>query len=88
MARAIHARRTSGEERRFRVWSTITNSYLTPELTESELRAWEREDAVREAIQRYERTINDRVRRAREIGTSSDLGDTRDLDAEWDEEQQ
>lgn len=88
MARAIHARRTSGEERRFRVWSTVTDSYLTPELTEAELREWEREDAVREAIARYERTIDDHIRRAREQGTSSDLGDTRDLDAAWDKEQQ
>jgi hypothetical protein len=81
----IHARATSAGLR-FRLWSTITDSYLTPELTESEVRDKLREMAINEAIEQHNRTINDRINRTIEKGTSSQMGDIRNIQGPWEEE--
>ena len=72
MGQEIHARRRGGEFR-YRVWSTITDSYLTEECTEAEV-------ALRLVVDHRVREIYDgdaateilmRLERARSRGTSS-----------------
>jgi len=86
MAHEIHARKNEEGELRFRVWSTITDSYVTDEGTEAELREFTLKDAVCKAIEQHLHEIDDRIQRTIKNGTSSRLGDTRDLTAPWDEE--
>lgn len=84
MGLLIHARKTA-KNTRYRIWSTITDSYCTKELTEKQLRAWTRREAVEQAIQAYEREFPDRLERANHYGTSSRM-DRRDIESGWDEE--
>lgn len=86
MAQEIHARKTEEGEVRFRVWSTNADGYLTEELTEAELREWTLKVAVCDAIAENLREIDGRIQRTITNGTSSRIGDTRDLSAPWDKE--
>jgi len=79
----IHARLTS-DGVRFRLWSTITDAYYTDEMTEAEVREYLLEEAVRRAIEEHNRTIDKRIQRTRENGTSSMIGHTRDISGAWD----
>jgi hypothetical protein len=83
MGHFIHSRKV-GEERRFRIWSSNSDSYISNEMTEAELREQELKDAVCLAIEQYFREIDGRINRAIEYGTSSLMGDTRDVDGPWD----
>ncbi|MEK9158721.1 MAG: hypothetical protein AAB673_01860 [Patescibacteria group bacterium] len=85
MAHMIHARKT-GDNIRFRVWSTSSDSYITMEMTETELREWTLKVAVCDAIQQYLDEIDGRVQRTIQNGTSSLMGDARDLNDPWDKE--
>lgn len=85
MARVIHARRV-GTETRFRLWSTITDSYVSEELNEEGLRAWLLQEATCEAIRDCLREMPNRIKRASESGTSSMMDDARDVNGPWDPE--
>jgi hypothetical protein len=86
MGKVIHARKTEKDELQFRVWSTNTDSYITEEMTEAELREWTLKKAVCDAIEQHLREIDSRIQRTTENGTSSRIGDTRVITAPWDEE--
>jgi hypothetical protein len=83
MAHFIHTRNTP-EGIRFRLWTDSSDEYYTEELTEAELREYLLKEAVCAAIEEHLRTIDDRVERASEHGTSSLMGDTRDIIGPWD----
>lgn len=85
MSHVIHARRIK-KKMLFRIWSTVSDSYLTEEMTEKELREYILADDVNKAIELYFREIDDRVQRVREKGTSSRIKHTHDLTAPWDKE--
>jgi len=85
MSHVIHARKIK-KRILFRIWSTVSDSYLTEEMTEKELREYTLVDAVKKAIELYLREIDDRVQRACETGTSSRIKHTHDLTAPWDKE--
>jgi len=84
MAQMIHARKTENGEFRFRLWSTVTDSYISEEMTETEVREWTLKEAVCAVIEQHCHDIDNRIQRTREKGTSSLMGDTRDLNAPWD----
>ncbi len=71
MAHSIHARYTDHDGVKFRVWSTITDSYLTKELSESELRAWFIAEAVTKVTEQQNKIISARIQRALQRGTSA-----------------
>lgn len=83
MSTMIHARNTP-EGMRFRIWSTVTDSYFTKELTEAEVERWTRDEAIREAETQHKREFSDRIARTKQNGTSSRMGDTRKLSGPWD----
>jgi hypothetical protein len=80
----IHAQKTDGEIL-FRLWSTETDSYVTKEITENELRRELLIRALIEAVNTYFLGIDERIQRTSKKGTSSQE-DTRDLNSPWDEE--
>jgi len=88
MAQEIHARKTEENEVRFRVWSTIADGYLTEEMTEAEVREWTLKSAVCNAIEQHLRDVDSCIQRTITNGTSSRIGDTRNLNAPWDEERE
>lgn len=79
MAHQIHRR---GDK--YRLWSTVTDGYLTPPLTKTEIRR----RIISWSMQDYERNLNQEVdvqlARASKQGTSSRLG-TRDT-TKWETE--
>lgn len=78
MANEIHAIKR-GEEFRFRLWSTNSDSYVSDEMSESEMREHLLKIAVCEAISEHNERINGRIERAVTKGTSSRIGRARDL---------
>lgn len=74
----IHRRNTE-DGPRYRLWSTSVDAYITEELTRDEAFDFLLTDYVEKAT----RDIRQRLERADERGTSSLLGDTRDMDAPW-----
>ena len=85
MARLIHARNTENGLR-FKIWSTGSDSYITEEMTEKEVREWTLKEAVCQAIEQHSLEIDDRIERTSKNGTSLRLGDVYDLNAPWDED--
>jgi hypothetical protein len=89
MPESIHARRRAGEWR-YRVWGSITDSYLTPELTEPELLEHLRDRCsvrdLRSGLFQVE--TPPRLERARAYGSSAySAGVTPDdVDGPWEEE--
>jgi len=86
MGYVIHARKAEGGEIRFRIWSTSTDTYVSEELTEAEVRLWTLQDEVLRAIEEHQREIGKRIGRALVKGTSSLHTDTRNLDGPWNKE--
>lgn len=78
MANEIHAVKR-GEEFMFRLWSTETDSYISDEMNESEMREHLLKVAVCEAISEFNWNINGRIERATTKGTSSRIKRSRDL---------
>ncbi len=78
----IHARNKK-KGLRFRIWSTVTDSYLTEDLTEDELRRYTLESAVCNAIEVYLREIEERIRRAKTYGSSSRMTSKDVCDTPW-----
>ncbi|MDP1718802.1 MAG: hypothetical protein Q8L24_00020 [bacterium] len=83
MSAEIHAKMTE-DGLKYRVWSTVTGSYFTRELTEAEVEEWTRAEAVREAVTQHMREFPDRIARTKKNGTSSMMGDTRSINGPWD----
>lgn len=81
----IHARKTA-KNVRYRIWSTFTDSYCTEEMTEKQLRAWTRRDAIERALREYEREFPDRLERATTYGTSTRMGLDRAIESDWNKE--
>lgn len=79
MANEIHAIKR-GEEFRFRLWSTITDSYTSGEMSESEARDYLLKKAVCAAIDEHNREVGGRIERAVTRGTSSRIGGERTLE--------
>ena len=80
----VHARKTKENELKFRVWSA--DSYVSKEMTEWELREWLLKDAVCDAIEDHNRSVDARIERTIKNGTSSQMGDKRKLSGPWDKE--
>ena len=55
----------------FRVWSTITKTYVTGDLTEAQLKKWWLRKIVRDAIFLWGTRIDAHIERARKNGTSA-----------------
>ncbi len=85
MGQIIHARKTA-KNTRYRVWSTISDSYLTKELTEKQLRNWTLAEALGQARREHEREFPERLERANATGTSSRMGSDRAIVSDWDKE--
>lgn len=85
MAHIIHARKID-QVVMYRVWSTIVDSYITKPLTESELRGYLLRETVRHALEEFDRITDERIKRANEHGTSSEIEEGRYLDSPWEEE--
>jgi hypothetical protein len=73
MGHVIHRRGT-----RYRLWSTYTDTYITPSMTRGQMTRY----IVREATREFEATIGrdteERMERAAKTGTSSRMGGTHD----------
>ena len=70
MGQVIHARERDGKTM-LRLFSENSNTYVTGEITEEELRAQLLFDALWEALDEFDRGIGQRIKRAIETGTSS-----------------
>jgi hypothetical protein len=81
----IHARKRAGETV-FRMWGTVSDRYLTNEMTEKELRAYLLEEAVVNAFREHLRLVDNRIDQTIKNGTSSMLEDSVSLDEPWEEE--
>ena len=85
MPQAIHAKNTEAGLR-FRVWSSITDSYWTEEMTETELREYTTQEAGSDATEHHLRVIDADIERAISSGSSSPSLDKRSLDDPWRED--
>lgn len=85
MGHVIHARKTA-KNTRYRIWSTVTDSYLTKPMTEKQLRSWTLAEAIGQARRNYENEFPDRLERATKNGTSSRMGRDRTIESDWDKE--
>lgn len=85
MGQSIHARRTKNGIR-YRVFSSIVDGYLTPELTESEMREWYLNERVERARDEHAREIDSRIQRANTRGTSQLIVASITLDEPWETE--
>lgn len=79
---SIHAKKTE-DGLRYRVWSGVVDSYVTPEMTEAQVLRWLIEDSLERTIRKLGEEF-ERVECARKRGTSS-YHDSRDFDA-WESE--
>ena len=82
MPNMIHARRVKGRIR-YRIWSTVTDSYITEELTKQELKEYLQEEAVQEALAKVQRDFKQRIARAIQNGTSGLYENPCGLDELW-----
>ena len=72
MAYVIHTRRHPKTlDNTFRIWCTVTDSYVTNELDEKELRETELKMRLGNAVAEYFREIDSRIERATRNGTSA-----------------
>lgn len=81
MGQMIHAR-MRGTEFVYRVYSTITDAYYTPEMTESQMVRWLIENELESRISRMGYELEGRFARARAQGTSR-YGCSQDLNGPW-----
>ena len=69
MGYVIHTRKRATDTK-FRIWCTVTDSYVTVELDEKELREMELKMRLEHTIAEYFREIDSRIERAVRNGTS------------------
>lgn len=67
---------------KFRIWCTVTDSYVTKEMDEKELRETELNMRLEHTVAEYFREIDERIERAVRNGTSSRHGTRQNL--YWD----
>ncbi len=82
MGNLIHAKKV-GDEVKFRIWDTSSDRYITREMTEKEVRSWTRAEAIEQALFMYDLRIDERLKRAIDSGTSSEIEGPRSL-RRWD----
>ena len=82
MAHLIHARLQSNGRLLYGIWSTVTDSYRFKGLNEEGLRAQLEQDAIME----HRRSVEPRIERAKEFGSSSQIDNERVLEEPWEEE--
>jgi hypothetical protein len=85
MNAVIHCRKRNGKTV-FRLWNQSSDSYITPEVSEDELKYWLMKEEVREVMERVFLETPARIERARKKGTSSERDDDHKLDGPWEEE--
>lgn len=91
MGQVIHARKTSQGEYTYRIWSTISDSYLTESLTESQTMEYLLREEVQHAITTHLMDNPVRIDRAKKLGTSQyplGRGAGRDIEGSWEKERQ
>lgn len=84
MGQVIHANKTrSGYV--YRIWNTSSDSYVTDEMTEGQIREYNLKEAIEDAIESYESGVEARFDRAHKTGTSA-FNDSRPTDkwGEWE----
>ena len=91
MGNVIHTRKKQKcldrtEDTTFRVWSTITDSYVTEELREKELRETVLSMMLEQTVATYFREIGERIELATRNGTSARHETRQTLD--WDTERE
>jgi DNA-binding NarL/FixJ family response regulator len=81
----LHARQDpKRNELVFRAWSTGSDSYISKEMSEPEMREWILKVAICDVIERHFRQIDESIERTIKNGTSSLLGgDSRPLSSPW-----
>jgi len=84
MGDIIHARLTDEGNTLFRLWSTTCDSYISEEMTEKELRKNLLGDAILEVVEKFDLTIDERIKRTIAYGTSDRI--TKRNQHSWDEE--
>lgn len=83
MGQMIHCRIRDGE-RKYKVWSTVVDAYITEELTRTELQDLLLKEALSTARANFARDFPERVARAEDRGTSSLMGEEPvDLNGPW-----
>lgn len=85
MSNVIHARLREGKYC-FRIWSENSDSYLTAELTEEELVGGLQYEALSATLSRLPGEIERRISRAKELGSSSLVGNGITVDQDWEQE--
>lgn len=85
MSHIIHTRKRATDNK-FRIWSTNTDSYITPEMDEKELRETVLNMELERAVAEYFREIDGRIERAVRNGTSARYTTRQNLD--WEVERQ
>ena len=84
MAQMIHCRIRDGE-RKYKVWSTVVDAYITKELTRTELQELLLKEVLSTARANFTREFPERVARAEDRGTSSMLREEAvDLNGPWE----
>jgi hypothetical protein len=83
----IHCRQKEGKTV-FRLWSTISDQYVTEDLTEEEVDRTIIQNEVSETIERCFRENPERINRAKKKGTSSMVDNAQGLNGPWEEERQ
>ena len=83
MSQQIHARRR-GKRMRYRLWSTITDSYMTGELTEKQLERLVLKLALNHARYVHGREFPNRIDRANRTGSSNHVFSRVPLDSPWE----
>jgi hypothetical protein len=88
VSRIVHARRIDGEIR-YRVWETIVDQYVSPEMTPDEAREWLIQEAREEARKGLEvaiKQVTERMGRAIVAGTSLIRPNACELNDPWETE--
>jgi hypothetical protein len=83
MARIIHAQQIKDDVLRFRIWSSTTGTYLTPEMTEAQVRQWLLKETLDEALEQYWLQTDKLIQKAILHGTSSLINRARNLRSPW-----
>jgi hypothetical protein len=83
VANEIHSKKNSDGTTSFRMWSTYSDTYITGEMSEVEVRQWTREETVAIALRNHEAEIDLRIERTTKTGTSS-VTNPRESLKEWE----
>lgn len=82
----IHAMKTPEGNVLYRVWNNNGGGYRTKEMTEDELKTWALQAALCEVVEEHNRTIDERIKKARTHGTSCAEYDRHNIEGPWEKE--